>query len=230
VSALDDLPNLPAPAPPPLSQLLEAELAQLTPVSTRRPVRQLALLVAISLIYGVGVLAWLTLRRDLHELPMGWLVSAGLAWLLGFVVPVYLATVPRAGAVMPRWKLAGASAIIGALGFIALGLALHPSAPTSAPPLGWEHFMNGRGCLEFGLATALVPVVVGAIFLRGALPVGSRPIAAALGAGGGSLGGLMLHLHCPITDGLHVGVMHGGVVVVAALLAAALVPRATDVR
>jgi len=72
--------------------------------------------------------------------------------------------------------------------------------------------------------------VVGAIFLRGTLPVGSRWIAAALGAGGGSLGGLMLHLHCPITDGLHVGVMHGGVVAVAALLAAALVPRATRMR
>jgi hypothetical protein len=230
VSALDDLPNLPAPAAPPLSQLLEAELAQLTPVSTRRPVRQLALLVAVSLIYGAGVLAMLTLRRDLHELPMGWLLGAGLAWLLGFVVPVYLAMVPRAGAVMPRWKLAGASAIIGALGFIALGLALHPTAPSSAPPLGWEHFTSGRGCLEFGLATALVPVVVGAIFLRGALPVGSRPVAAALGAGGGSLGGLMLHLHCPITEGLHIGLMHGGVVVIAALLAAALVPRTTEVR
>jgi hypothetical protein len=230
VSTLDDLPNLPAPAPPPLSQLLEAELAQLTPVSTRRPVRQLALLVAVSLIYGAGVLAMLTLRRDLHELPMGWLVGVGLAWLLGFVVPVYLATVPRTGAVMPRWKLAGASAIIGALGFVALGLALHPTTPSRAPPLGWEHFTSGRGCLEFGLATALVPVVVGAIFLRGALPVGSRPIAAALGAGGGSLGGLMLHLHCPVTEGLHIGLMHGGVVVIAALLAAALVPRATDVR
>ena len=232
MSALDDLPdlaNLPPPAPPPLSQLLEAELAQLTPVSTRRPMRQLALLVAVSLIYGAGVLAMVTLRRDLHELPMGWMVGAGLAWLLGFVVPVYLATVPRAGAVMPRWKLAGASAIIGALGFIALGLALHPSGPSSAQ-LGWGNFMAGRGCLEIGLATALLPVVVGAIFLRGALPVGSRPIAAALGAGGGSLGGLMLHLHCPISEGLHSGVMHGGVVVVAALLAAALVPRATDVR
>jgi hypothetical protein len=230
VSALDDLPGLPAPIPPPPSALLEAELAQLTPVGTRRPMRQLTLLVAVSLIYGAGVLAVLTLRRDLHELPMGWLIGAGGAWLAGFVVPVYLATVPRPGSVMPRWKLAGASAIVGALGFIGLGLTLHPSGPSSVPQLGWEHFASGRGCFEFGLATALVPVVVGAIFLRGALPVGSRWAAAALGAGGGSLGGLMLHLHCPITEGLHVGVMHGGVVAIAALLSAALMPRATDVR
>jgi negative regulator of sigma F NrsF-like protein len=226
---IDDLSQLPPPTPPPLSPRLEAELAELPAVATRRPMRQLALLVAISLIYGAGVLAMLTLRRDMHELPMGWLVGAGLAWLLGFVVPVYLATVPRAGAVVPRWKLAGVSAIAGALGFISLGLLVHPSGPSSAH-LAWAHFGRGTGCLEFGLATAVVPIVGGAIFLRGALPVGSRWIAAALGAGGGSLGGLMLHLHCPITDGSHIGLMHGGVVVVAALLAAALVPRATDLR
>jgi hypothetical protein len=75
-----------------------------------------------------------------------------------------------------------------------------------------------------------VPVVGGALLLRGALPVGSRWIAAALGAGGGSLGGLVLHLHCRVTDGLHVGLIHGGVVAVSALLAAALVPRATELR
>jgi hypothetical protein len=229
VSAIDELSRLPPPAPPPLSPMLEAELAQLTPVATRRPVRQLALLVAISLIYGAGVLAMVAMRRDAHELPMGWLVGAGLAWLLGVVVPLYLATVPRAGAVTPRWQLAGLASVIGSIGFIGLGLALHPSGPSSVT-LGWDNFGRGYGCLGTGLATALVPVVVGAIFLRGALPVGSRRIAAALGAGGGSLGGLVLHLHCPVTDSLHVGLVHGGVVGVAALIAAALVPRATDMR
>jgi hypothetical protein len=229
MSAVDDLSQLPPPTPPPVSQLLESELADLAPVSTRRPLRQLALLVAVSLIYGAGVLAMLAMRRDMHELSMGWLVGAGLAWLLGFIAPVYLAMVPRRGAVVPRWKLAGISALLGSLGFVALGLALHPSGSTSTE-LGWERFGQGHGCLEYGLATALVPVVVGAIFLRGSLPVGSRWIAAALGAGGGGLGGLMLHLHCPITDRLHVGLLHGGVVGVAALLAVALVPRATRLR
>jgi len=223
---IDDLSRLPDPVPPPLSAMLEAELAQLAQVATRRPIRQLALLVAISLIYGGGLLAMLAMRSDAHELPMGWLVGAGLAWLVGFVVPVYLATVPRAGAVTPRWKLAGLASLIGSLGFIGLGLWLHPSGPSSAT-LGWEHFTRGFGCLGSGLATALVPIVVGALFLRGALPVGSRWVAAALGAGGG---GLVLHLHCRVSDGLHVGLIHGGVVGVAALLAAALVPRATDVR
>jgi hypothetical protein len=229
VTALDELSRLPPPVPPPPSAQLEAELAKLAPVSLRRPVRQLTLLLGISLIYGGGVCAMLSTRRDLAELPVIWLVGAGLAWLLGFVAPVYLATVPRAGGVIPRWQLAGAASVIGSLGFIALGLTLHPHGAASVA-LDWDHLGKGTSCLKFGLATAIVPVVVGAVFLRGALPVGSRWVAAALGAGGGSLGGLMLHLHCPITERLHVGLIHGGVVGVAALLAAALVPRMTDVR
>src|SRR5262249_31322279 len=176
-----------------------------------------------------GLLAMLAMRRDMHELPMGWLLGAGLAWLLGFVVPLYLAMVPRRGAVMPRRRLAAIASLAGSVAFLALGLVLHPSGPRSVA-LGWEHFGRGTGCLGTGLATALVPVVGGAILLRGALPVGSRWIAAALGAGGGSLGGLVLHFHCRVTDGLHVGLIHGGVVVVAALLSAAIVPRSTDVR
>jgi len=80
-------------------------------------------------------------------------------------------------------------------------------------------------CMGLGVATALVPVVLGALVLRGALPVGSRWAAAGLGAAGGSLGGLVLHLHCPIVDGWHLGIAHGGVVAVSAALAAALASR-----
>jgi hypothetical protein len=226
---LEDLSNLPLPLPPPPSALLEAELAQLAPIRTRRPMRQLALLVGISLIYGGGVFAMFATRRDFHELPMGWLLGISALWLLGFVAPVYLAMVPRPGAVIPRWRLAGIASVLGAIGFIALGLAVHPSSASSAAP-ALDQLAHGYSCFEVGLVTAIVPVVVGAIFLRGALPVGSRGVAAALGAGGGSMGGLMLHLHCSVSDGIHVGLLHGGVVGIAALLAAALVPRATKIR
>jgi len=217
------------PTPPPISAALEAELGALAPVATRRPLRQLAVLLGVSLVYGAGLLAVLAVRRDADALPMGWLVGAALGWLFGFVIPIYLATVPRAGAVTPRWKLAAVSALVASIGFIAFGLAIHPSTDKSLT-LGWDHFMRGHTCLEIGLATALVPVVIGAIFLRGAMPVGSRWIAAALGAGGGALGGLLLHLHCPITDAQHLGLVHGGVVLTAAALAAAIVPRASQPR
>lgn len=226
---IDELAALPPPAPPPLARELEAELGALAPVATRRPVRQLVMLCAASLVYAAGVLAVVTTRRDAGELPIAWMLGAGLAWVVGFVLPCHLALVPRAGSVMPRWRYAAIAAVVTAIAFVLLGLVIHPTGPSSVH-YGAERFVEGHTCLEIGLATALVPVVLGTIFLRGALPVGSRWIAASLGAGGGSLGGLVLHLHCHVTDVLHVSVVHGGVVIVAALLAAAMVPRAADVR
>lgn len=221
---VDQLATLGTPPPPALGAALEAELGALAPVRTRNPLRHLVVLGLLSLIYGAVLVVVLSLRRDMHELPMGWLAGVGLGWLFGFLVPSYFALVPRPGSMTPRWQVAAVAAVVAAVGFVSLGLAVHPMGPSSAD-YGVERFVNGHVCLEIGLATALIPVVIGAIFLRGALPVGSRWIAAALGAGGGCLGGLVLHLHCHIADGLHVGVIHGGVVIVAALLSAAIVPR-----
>jgi hypothetical protein len=214
-----------APAAPPLGAALEAELGAIAPVAPRRPRRQLAIVAVVSLAYAAGLLAVFTIRRDFDELPAGWIVGAGLAWLAGIALPLYLALVPRGMA--PRWPVAAVAAAVASIAFVALGLAIHPRGPNSAS-LGWEHFGRGHWCLWLGLLTALVPIVLGAMFLRGALPVGSRWIGAALGAGGGCLGGLLLHLHCPIADGQHIGLVHGGVVVVAAAISALLVPRATD--
>ncbi len=224
---IDDL-EFGVPTPPALGAELERELGTLAPVATRRPLRQLAILAGVSLVYGAGLLAVITMRRDLDELPMGWLAAAGAAWFLGFVVPAYLAMVPRPGSVLPRWQLGAVAATIASIGFIALGLMVHPHGPSSLDYS--DAFLSGHWCLELGLGTAIVPVVAGAIFLRGALPVGSRWTAAALGAGGGALGGLVLHLHCRIADRWHVGLIHGSVVLVAALLAAALVPRVSSPR
>jgi hypothetical protein len=67
--------------------------------------------------------------------------------------------------------------------------------------------------------------VLGTLFLRGAAPVGARWVGWALGAGGGALGGLLLHLHCSIADRLHMGLIHGGVVVLGGAFAALLVDR-----
>jgi hypothetical protein len=224
---VDSLAAARAPQPAPIGSALEAELGKLAPVKTRRPLRQLATLAGISLVYAAGLVAIFKVRGDLDELPMPWLVAAGLAWLLGFVIPCYLALVPRAGSMTPRWGWAAASAIVASIAFVVLGLLIHPSGAHSKY-IGWEHLPRGRGCLELGVASALVPVIAGALFLRRALPTGSRWIAAALGAGGGCLGGLVLHLHCPVTDAPHVGLVHGGVVVVSALLSAALAAKATE--
>jgi hypothetical protein len=224
--ALDALAHAPS-ATPPMAAALEAELGSLAPAKPRRPLRQLAIAAGASLAYAGALLAILAPRRDLGELPVGWLVGAGATWFAGFVLALYLALVPKRGTMTPRWAAAAAIALLLAAGFVALGWNVHPSGPSSRY-YGWEHFLRGHGCLWLGLATAIVPVLLGALFLRGALPVRSRWIAAALGAGSGCLGGLLLHMHCPIADRWHVGLIHGGVVGVAAILAALIVPRATD--
>ena len=97
---VDQLAHLPLPPPPALGSDLEAELGSLAPVQTRRPMHRVLVLAVLSLIYGGALVLVLTLRKDMHELPMGWLAGVATAWFLGFLVPSYLALVPRA------WKLA----------------------------------------------------------------------------------------------------------------------------
>ncbi|HTJ47354.1 MAG TPA: NrsF family protein [Kofleriaceae bacterium] len=213
------------PAAPPMCDELERELGALAPVRARNPRRDLALVIGASLAYAGAFLAILRLRRDLDGLPMGWLAAYAAAWFAGFASLAWLAIVPPRGQMMPRWRAAGIGAVIASILFIAGGILLHQEAPNSVY-YGWDKFHRGHWCLEIGLATAIVPATLGAIVLRGVLPVGSRWAAAALGAAGGSLGGLVLHLHCPIADGVHLGIVHGGVVLVSAVLAAAIAPRA----
>jgi hypothetical protein len=219
----------PAPAAPPLSREMEAMLADLAPVATRRPWRDLARVGGMSLVYAGVFLAILRLRRELGSIPIWFLVTVGVAWFAGFASLLYLALIPRPGSMLPRWRIAGLAAGLVALGFVGAGLMMHPMSPDSTE-YGLSRIHHGHWCLEIGLGTALVPVMLGAWALRGAMLVGSRWTAAALGAAGGSLGGLVLHMHCPIADPWHLGLVHGGVVVIAALLAAWLVPARTEPR
>jgi len=229
-SSLDldqSLRELPLPTPPPIGGELAAELDRMAPAEPRRPWIDFARVFAVSLVYGAALLAYFTLRRDLHGLPRSWVIGYGLAWLVGFSALSWAALVPPRGGVMPRWRAAGIGAVLASVVFVIAGLVFHESGPGSVH-LGLAHVARGYRCLELGVASALVPVVLGALFLRGALPVGARWAAAGLGAAGGSLGGLVLHLHCPIADGWHVGLIHGGVVGISAILAAALAPRAME--
>ena len=217
-SSLVTVRGLPTPIPPPLPAALERELATLAPVAPRRPGRQLATVAAVSLAYAGLVIAVISVRADLPGLPRSWLVGYIAAWLLGFGLPLGLAVVPARGSMLPRTQLAAAGAAIAAVGGGGRGLVWAELGPTGHV----GGLRAAAGCLSIGLATALVPVVLGTILLRGAAPVGARLTAAALGASAGSLGGLVLHLHCPIATPVHVGLVHGGVVAIAAVLTAAV--------
>lgn len=222
----DLLEELPPPEPPELGAVLDAELARLTPRAPRRPWRDLAVVLAGGLATATALLALMRVRKDLLELPRLWLVLIALGWLAGFVIPAYLALVPPAGHMVARWRAAAVASAISALSFVAVGFLIQPHGPSSS--MRTESVLHGHACLELGLGAALVPVLLAALAVRGAFPVGSRWAAAAIGAAGGAVGGLLLHFHCSLADPWHVGVMHGLVVVVAAAISALLVPRATD--
>jgi hypothetical protein len=217
----------PAAAIPALHPDLERELASLEPVRARRPLEQLLVFAAVSLAVAGGLLAILHLRRELELLPRGWLIVYCTGWLLAFLGLGAVALLPAPGNVAPRWRAAGIAAVGVGAAFVLGGLLFARSAPESAqsPATAEGVWTMGHACLRWGLITAITPVTLGALFLRGAAPVGARWVGWALGASGGALGGLMLHLHCPIADHLHLGLIHGGVVVLGGGLAALLVDR-----
>lgn len=212
--------------PPPLGDLLEAEMRDLKPVATRRPWRDVGVVAVAAAIAVAVMVGALRVRRDLDAMPTGWLVAYGAAWVASFAAGAWLVLVPRRGAVSPRWLPAAVLGAVIAVGFVGAGLAFaHTSALSFVytPTLG-NHLRYAAGCVALGVATAVLPLVAGALFLRGALPVGTRAAGAGLGAACGAAGGFMLHLHCPITHAYHLGFGHGGAVVVGAVLGALIVP------
>lgn len=218
---------------PPMSDELLRELDDLTPVRTRSPRRQTLTVLGLSLIYGGAILAVLGLRHDLEHVPPAWLVGVGALWMASFGWITWTVLVPPHEQVMPRWRWAAAISAAACALFIAGGLMRPESVAAAGPTYDvslstW--FDHGNRCLRLGLTVALVPVALSAFAVRGAVPVGSRWAAAAIGAAGGSLGGFMLHMHCSVGERLHIGLAHGGVVIVAAGLAALVAPVGERVR
>src|SRR5581483_10501100 len=180
--------------PPPSEALLDA-VGRMKPVRTRQPARTLAAVIGLALAWAA---AWLQLglRPDFRELPPLWLAGAGLLWAIGFALPLSVALLPARGQVLPR---AGAARILAAAMPLALVLAslFAAQAPSSRIAHDSQQWMQASiRCCVVGLAIGLVPFAVALFALRRALPVGTRAIGAALGAGSGALGGLILHLHC----------------------------------
>lgn len=225
LSALGD--GLPAP-PPPLCSELQREVDQMGACETRAPRRQWWMVASVSLLVGGLALVVMKVRADLGHLPVVWLAWYGLAWFLGFSVLLRLALVPRDGDVVPRARRAGLAGFATAGALIAMGLGFAEQAPGYSTALDGtlgQFASTAWMCLLAGHVIAFVPVAFGLRALRRAVPVAAGWVAAGLGAAGGALSGLVLHMHCPIADPMHVGWIHGGEIVVVAVVAAVIGPR-----
>jgi hypothetical protein len=220
LSASDDRPPAPNPA------LLSA-VGACKPVATRVPARVLALLIGVGLIAPAITIAR-GMRADLPFLPVAWVVLMAVFWAAGALLPLLAAVIPPRGEVLPDTARAGWLALATAVVLLTLGLFTTVSAPGHTVMPSHALDFDGaawRHCIRFGLTVTLPVLLVSLFVMRQTLPVGGVPVAAALGAGAGALAGLTLHFVCPIGDGLHVGLAHGGGVIVGALLGVVTLPR-----
>ncbi|HZS36719.1 MAG TPA: NrsF family protein [Polyangia bacterium] len=218
-------------APPPSPDLLRATAGG-GAVRTRRPGRALAIVIALSLLYAIGLMTavFRGARKDLAAQPLAFMIGIGLAWALGFVAPLALALVPPRRQVLPRVAAARLAAALASFGLVALSLLLARAVPGESLVAadGAQLAHATLRCFGVAMVVAVVPLAAGMIALKRALPVGARAIGAALGAAGGALGGLVLHLHCAWAEPLHVALGHGGAVVAGALAGALLAPLVID--
>ena len=232
-------PRLNGPGIPAPSAALVAALAVMKPVRPRVPQRALLLTALAGFGFCSAALLARPVRPDLALLPPGWVVGVGLSWLLGFVVPLGLALLPRHGQVAPDGRRAAAAAALAVVGLVALTVVMNAEAigvtasldPTAlATDAGRMFWPAWRRCMAEALSVSLPTLVVGAILLRRVALVGAWRLGAALGAAGGALGGLTLHLSCAVAGTAHAGWAHGLPVALAASLGSVALPALCQLR
>lgn len=215
-----------APSAPPSSALL-ASVNAMRPVRMRVPLRTLLVVAAAAVVFPTVAIAIYPLRSDFGALPPLWFAAVAVVWLAGFILPLMAALLPRPGQVLPDGARARRTAILASLTLVLTGLLFTVDVPgvTILPATRWAGF--GRlwwHCVSFSFKVTIPAVIVAAIALRKLVAAQLTRLGAAIGAAAGALSGLTLHGLCPYGGAEHVGLAHGGGVVVGALLGALWLP------
>jgi hypothetical protein len=211
------------PKTPPMGPALCAAVDDLKPVATRRPKREFILFVALSLPFFALMVAILGTRADLPSLSPLWIGGVSLVWIVSYAASAYLGFVPAKGHVAPRSRTC--RQIVAALSLVVVALGLFATqtvegASTTYPSTMANVVSHAGACSMMGFGSAILPGIIALLVMRRFVPVGRASIGLSLGAAGGSLSGLALLLHCPISERFHVGLVHGGAVVTAAIFVA----------
>jgi len=214
-------------APPPISPTLLARVKALRPVRPRVPLRTLLAVAVASFVFPLAAFVAYPLRADLDALPPLWVLTVALVWLTGFVVPLTYAIVPRSHQVLPDSTRAVYTALLACLTLVLMGLVFTVDSPgiTILPRTTWDGFVNlWWHCISFSLKVSLPAIVVASFLLRWVAIAHAWRLGAAIGAAAGSLSGLTLHGLCPYGGAVHVGLAHGGGVVIGAQQGALWLP------
>lgn len=210
-------------APPAVGDALRAALDSMEATGMRRPLRELAWFLGLSLPFLVVLVASMGLRRDIGGLSTAWLAGTAFVWLVSFVSCAYLGFVPADKQVAPRSRqifqaLAASLLLLIGLGFFATEHVSGLSVSYAANP--GSVFSHARTCSMIGLAAGVVPGVLALLCFRRFIPVGRISIGVGLGAAGGSLAGIFLLFHCPISERFHMALAHTSGIATAALFVA----------
>ncbi len=218
-----ELADLPPISVPPMSEALRAAVQDASPVSLRRPLRELGVFLIFSVPLFALLLASMGFRRDLTGLSPLWVGSVALVWLAGFAASAYIGFVPAKGHIRPRSQSAYRIVIVASLLLISIGLFATQSVSGHSmtyPATVSNVLAHAPKCSMMGITAGIVPGLLALVLMRRFVPIGAISVGLSLGAAGGCLSGLVLHLHCPISERFHVGLVHGGCLVLSALFVA----------
>jgi hypothetical protein len=167
-------------------------------------------------------LAVFGLRRDLHQLPSGYVLAQVWLPLALALASLYVATRPGRLGLGVNWAVIATLAVLGPLTFWITGLATPMPYAATADTQPW---LGALVCSDIMLAWMSAPLFAAAFALRGAFAAAASWRSALVGAGVGLFSGVTINLHCPNVHPFHLAIGHGVPVVLGSLLGAFVVTR-----
>jgi hypothetical protein len=196
-------------------------------VSTRSRFGAFVLVALAGLVAPAVVLAHHAYRPDLAALPLAWVIVAAALWAAASVSALTAALIPRSGDVLPAPGQASRVAVTVLLALVGFALAasVHVEGVSLRP--ADAHLTLLQSCVHCASVVLEIAgpfLFVGVYALRRLVPVGRGRLGLALGAGGGAMGGFVLHFICGFAGTAHVLIGHVGGTILAAAVGAALLP------
>lgn len=148
-------------------------------------------------------------------------LATGLFFLLGLAATVTAIVMsrPRVGSDHSGWKWAAAMAALLPLAALVSGAGRANFGVTGIEAA------NGFKCLVAGSGLGLLTFATLVMWLRRGAPTSPERAGLLAGIAAGSFGIFAFSFHCAYNDIVHIGLWHGGVVAVSALLGRIAVPR-----
>lgn len=203
--------------------LIDSLVGDLKPVA---PLRQRTGMARALLALAIGaflVVASFGLRPDLrggHLDPM-FLLPAGLFLVLALATAWAAIDMARPFVGTRRDGWAWTALMAAVLPGAALGVI------ASEWLRGQQVVVDHRGiyCLSFGMTAGLLTACALALWLKRGAPASPAKAGLYTGVAAGAAGIFAISLHCPHTDLIHIGIWHGGAVVLSGLAGRLILPR-----